>query len=277
MNSDRSIDELLELYEIPNISDLGSDIIIKYFDDISVKEVMKLCRVNKQFNIVCQKDFMWRRKVKNDYGIETKYGRTWKETAQLLFETNMINLNQKWVNGKTYQQLFDESLESKSNDYFKDLYEKHNVMRIIFPAHVTDIEIAKDFILNDQDSPMIEWNDPGDDRIEEFNLKYNNILNSTDTLQNHISKMTRELSIVAHAATEIRGTSSDYGFGLASSATEYWAYEQGYNMHNQVDTHSSTKQAEMTRRLSKFIDPNLYIMTYSIMSLYNLSEITIWT
>ena len=79
MNSDRSVNELLEVFGVLNLSNLGSDIIIEVFDDISVKEVMKLCRVNNQFNIVCQKEGMWKRKVKNDYGIERKYGRTWKE------------------------------------------------------------------------------------------------------------------------------------------------------------------------------------------------------
>ena len=84
MNSDRSIEELLEVFEVPNLSNLGSDVIVKYFDNISVKEIMKLCRVNKQFNIVCQRESMWKRKVKNDYGVETKYGRTWKEIGEVI-------------------------------------------------------------------------------------------------------------------------------------------------------------------------------------------------
>nr|QBK92851.1 MAG: hypothetical protein LCPAC401_04890 [Pithovirus LCPAC401] len=276
MNSDRSINELLKVFGVLNLSNLGSDIIIKFFDDISVKEVMKLCRVNKQFNIVCKKNFMWRRKVKNDYGIETKYGRTWKDTARLLFETNMINLNQKWVNGKTYKELFDEGLESKNNDYFNDLYEKYKMKSIIFPSYVVDIETAEDFVAHDDDSPVKQFYAPDDEIIENFNSMYN-ILNSIDNLQKHISEMTREFSVVAHAVNEIRRTSSDYGFGLASSVTEYWAAEQWEDVHNHIDTHSSTKKAEMIKRLSKFIDPNLYIMTYSFMSLYNLSEVSMWS
>nr|QBK92658.1 MAG: F-box family protein [Pithovirus LCPAC401] len=72
MNTNRSIDELLSLFNVRNISELGSDVIIKYFDDISVKEAMKLCRVNKQFNEVCKKESVWRNKVSYDYGIKKK-------------------------------------------------------------------------------------------------------------------------------------------------------------------------------------------------------------
>ncbi len=100
MNTDRSVGELLELFNVQNISQLGSDVIRKFFDDISYKEIMKLCRVSKQFNIACNKESMWKKKVKNDYGITKILDSTWKDTARLLFESNMINLNADWVNGK---------------------------------------------------------------------------------------------------------------------------------------------------------------------------------
>nr|QBK92801.1 MAG: uncharacterized protein LCPAC401_04390 [Pithovirus LCPAC401] len=277
MNSDRSIDELLEVFGVSNLSNLGSDIIIKYFDDISVREVMKLCRVNKQFNIVCKKEGMWKRKVKNDYGIETKYEKTWKETAQLLFETNMINLGHIWINGKTYQELFNEGLESKSNDYFKDLYRKYDLIKIVFPAYVTDIKTAKEFLENDDDSSIQSYygaDMPG--LIKLFNSLNKDILKNVDKLQKQITTMTREFSVVAHSVSEIRGSNSDYNFGLASMASEQISFEQGQDVSHQFDSHTPINQAEITRRLTKFIDPNLYIMTYSFMSLYNLAEINVW-
>ncbi len=64
MNTDRSVEELLELVKVKDISQLGSDVIREFFDDISYKEVMKLCRVNRQFNIACNKESMWKKKVK---------------------------------------------------------------------------------------------------------------------------------------------------------------------------------------------------------------------
>nr|QBK93186.1 MAG: uncharacterized protein LCPAC403_03200 [Pithovirus LCPAC403] len=282
MNSDRYIKELLEVFGVPNLSNLGSDVIVKYFDDISVKEVMKLCRVNRQFNIACQNDSMWRRKVKNDYGIKTKYGKTWKETAQFLFGYNMINLNQTWVNGKTYRELFDESLESKDNNYFKDLRKKYDLLTIIFPSYVEDIETAKLAVLNPDDS-LSRWartsigqisEEDGDGIYEEINEDYENILQDEDRLKKQAFGMTREFVVVACASAEIRGTFSSNNFGLSSAAVENLAY---------TDVTSDSIIAEIPieskikiKKLAKFIDPNLYILTYSIMSLYSLWVLDVW-
>ncbi len=282
MNTDRSIEELLEVFGVPNLSNLGSDVIVKYFDDISVKEVMKLCRVNRQFNIVCQKESMWKRKVKNDYGIETKYGRTWKETAQFLFEYNMINLNQTWINGKTYKQLFDESLESKSNDYFKDLYKKYDLLTIIFPSYVKDIRTAKLAVLNHEDS-LSNWArsfigqiSERDENIiyEEINEEYDDILENEVRLKKQIAGMTKEFVVIAFASSEIRGTYSDNSFGLSSASTDNSAYQDldEDSIIAEIPIESKIK----IKKLTKFIDPNLYILTYSIMSLYSLWVLDVW-
>ncbi len=84
MNTNRSVEELLKLVKVQNISQLGSDVIRELFNNISVKEVMKLCRVSKQFNIVC----------------ETKSETRLWNNKDVRFESNMINLNAHWVNGK---------------------------------------------------------------------------------------------------------------------------------------------------------------------------------
>ena len=76
MNSDRSVEELLAMFNVENISELGSDIIMEFFNNISVKEAMNLCEVNKQFNAICKKESTWRNKVLNDYGIVKKYRKT---------------------------------------------------------------------------------------------------------------------------------------------------------------------------------------------------------
>ena len=81
MESDSLVSELFELFDGKNIFDVSLDIIAKFFYNISVKEILKLCRVNKKFNSVCQRESLWRNKVLLDYGIKKKYGRTWKERA----------------------------------------------------------------------------------------------------------------------------------------------------------------------------------------------------
>nr|QBK93593.1 MAG: uncharacterized protein LCPAC404_02970 [Pithovirus LCPAC404] len=282
MNSDRSVDELLDVFGVSNISNLGSDVIIKFFDDISVKEVMKLCRVNKQFNIVCQKDSMWKRKVKNDYGVEIKYEKTWKDTAQFLFEYNMINLNETWINGKTYKELLDESLESKSNDYFKDLYKKYDLMTIIFPSYVKDIRTAKLAVLNPDES-LSDWTrssigqipeEDGSISYGEINEEFNDILKSENKLKKQAAGMTREFVVIAFASAEIRGTYSSNSFGLSSAAEENLVYTDVTEdiVVAEIPIESKIK----IKRLAKFIDPNLYILTYSTMSLYSLWVLDVW-
>nr|QBK93594.1 MAG: F-box-like protein [Pithovirus LCPAC404] len=259
---------------------VGSDVVFKYFDYISVKEMMKLCRVNRQFNIVCQKDSMWRRKVKNDYGVKTKYGKTWKDTAQFLFEYNMINLNQKWVNEKTYKELFDESLKSESDTYFKDLYDEYHLITIIFPSYVKDIITAKESVLSFKDS-LIRWNpyipiseESENEAYEEINEDYDNILEDENRLKKQAIGMTREFSVIALASSEIRGTYSNNSFGLSSAAEEILCY---------ADCSEKTGEMEYgdlkikIKKLTRIVDPNLYIMTYSVMPLYNLWFLDVWS
>ncbi len=284
MNTNRSVEELLELFEVQNISQLGSDVIRKFFDDISYKEIMKLCRVSKQFNIACNKESMWKRKVKNDYGITKILDSTWKDTARLLFESNMINLNANWVNGKTYRELLEEGLESKSDQYFYDLYDDLELLPIVFPDYVHNIETAKEYVVNDYELEFeyvldIVWDEISDTKkYITFNHVYNNILNNEDMLNLQVTAMTREFSVVAHAVSEIRGYSLDNDFGLAQRASDI-------SQHNLIDEdtgkpflimQSNSEQANMNRRLAKLIDPMLYVITYCLMSSKNLRIIDIW-
>ena len=154
MNTDRSIEELLELLGIQNISQLDDEIIYTYFDDISYGELMKLYEADKKFNRgVYNNETMWKKKMKNDYGIVKIYGISWKETAHLLFESNMINLNANWVNGKTYRELFEEGLKSKSNNnYFRDLYNDYDLLLIVFPEYVHVTEDAIYYVTHDPEA-----------------------------------------------------------------------------------------------------------------------------
>nr|QBK93587.1 MAG: uncharacterized protein LCPAC404_02910 [Pithovirus LCPAC404] len=277
MNSDRSVNELLEVFGISNISNLGSDVIIKFFDDISVKEVMKLCRVNKQFNAGCWGDSMWKRKVENDYGVETKYGRTWKDTAQFLSEYNMINLNETWVNGKTYKELLDESLESKNDNYFKDLRDKYKLGEIIFPSYVHDIQTAKEFVLtreswgSDSTESM-----PEEEKItiyERFNRNNGNILEDENRLKKQVAGMTREFAVIVFASAEIKGTYTHNNFGLSSLMSQNLYYS---DFSEDVGIELSTEAELKIKKLTRMVDPNLYIMTYSVMSPNNLVNLDIW-
>nr|QBK92734.1 MAG: F-box family protein [Pithovirus LCPAC401] len=98
------------LLNIQNISELGTDVIEEFFYGISVKEILKLSVINTTFSEACKRESFWKKKVLLDYGVEKKYGETWKETAILLSDSNMINLGKEWVDGQTYGELLEEGM-----------------------------------------------------------------------------------------------------------------------------------------------------------------------
>ncbi len=256
MNSNRTIGELLRLFKVNNISELGSDIIIKFFDDISVKEVMKLCRVNRQFNEACKKESMWRRKVKNDYGIEKKYGKTWKETAHNLYDANMINIAQEWIEGKTYGKVMKEGLDDDYR-FFGKLLEKYKIGQYVFPEYVDDIKSADAYLSNTHGFDY------------EFFIEYDThgMSDSEADLQRHLRLMTREFSVIAHAVGEMSGEYSEGGFALASS--------QADDIEGSIEN-TPEERVKMQKIVKLFMDPILYVMTYSIMNLKNLSDIEVF-
>ncbi len=70
----------------------------------------------------------YREKVKNDYGIYHMYGNSWRDTIRFLSDMKMINLNKRWIDGKTYSELLH--------------------LGDIFPKYVVDIESAQEFVNN---------------------------------------------------------------------------------------------------------------------------------
>nr|QBK93889.1 MAG: hypothetical protein LCPAC406_02030 [Pithovirus LCPAC406] len=108
-----SVTDILEQLEFKaqDLNYLTPVLIQKIFSTLTVKEISLLCVTNRKFDIVCKQESLWKDKVLSDYGIEKKYGATWRETAQRMSEINMINLNGKWINGETYRELLGEDIE----------------------------------------------------------------------------------------------------------------------------------------------------------------------
>ncbi len=90
-----------------NLNNLPSSQVWNIFSGLTVGEISLLCNTFKKFNVICKNESFWRNKIFNDYGIEKKYGTTWRETAQRMFQINMINLNKRWIDGRTYKELLD--------------------------------------------------------------------------------------------------------------------------------------------------------------------------
>ncbi len=105
-----TVDEILERIHLKkgSLASLPPAVIQEIFIDLSIGQILKICRSSVAFNSVCGRESLWQIKVWNDFGIEKKYWDTWRKTAENLLKMKMINLNKKWVNGMTYNEVINQ-------------------------------------------------------------------------------------------------------------------------------------------------------------------------
>ncbi len=163
---------------------LTKDIIAEIFLYFTVKEISILFRVNTQFNI----DVNWKRIIQKEFGINKRYCDTWKDTAELLSQSNMINLGKKWINGKTYRDMFFESLNC--SNYFTDLRNQYKIKEYYFPEHVKNSKMAIKLI-NDKHITL-----------DSFRYFHGIDVNDEKYIEYHISFMTREYIVLCHAHSQ---------------------------------------------------------------------------
>nr|QBK93212.1 MAG: uncharacterized protein LCPAC403_03460 [Pithovirus LCPAC403] len=91
---------------------------------LSIKETALILKVNSRFNTIIGST--WKRKIMIEFGLETMYNLTWKETAKFLTKVKMINMKKKWIDGRTYEELLRDSLNYEH--YFDDLRFKYSAI-----------------------------------------------------------------------------------------------------------------------------------------------------
>ena len=99
----RTVDEILRDIRLNKKNITSPDVINEIFIDLKIKDILKICRVNRAFNNACKNEGMWETKIWDEYGVKKKYGETWRETAQNLSRSNMINMRYKRNDGRTYE------------------------------------------------------------------------------------------------------------------------------------------------------------------------------
>ena len=161
---------------MPSIFIAGSDIVAEIFHYISVKQTFIICRLNVFANLVCQKESLWKDKIPFEYGIKKKYGKTWKETAKLLCKSNMINLEKKWVNGKTYGELLEEAVKSDDNFFFNIIMKNRGLPNCIYFPKYYNVVRANHFISQE--------------------LKIYHTIRCKYALKKHMKVVTREFAII---------------------------------------------------------------------------------
>nr|QBK93245.1 MAG: F-box-like family protein [Pithovirus LCPAC403] len=98
-----------------NLDNLSTSQLETVFSDLKAREISLLCVVSRKFNELCKDESFWRNRVLNNHGIDKKYGSTWRETAKNMDEINMINLNGVWIDGRTYREILDDTLQNGIN------------------------------------------------------------------------------------------------------------------------------------------------------------------
>nr|QBK92598.1 MAG: F-box family protein [Pithovirus LCPAC401] len=122
-----SVSEILTKVRL-NLQDLNNVSLAQLetvFLDLTVKEISLLCAVNKRFNTVCENESFWKNKVLNDYGIHKKHGNTWRQTSINMSKVNMINLDTKWIDRRTYREIFDDALQQGSTEFIINLQRRY--------------------------------------------------------------------------------------------------------------------------------------------------------
>ncbi len=102
------------------LQNLPVDVTEKILLDLTIKEIFKSCRTDKKINRICERESFWRKKVTQTYGIKRLVGKSWSSLAKLL-ENNvgylqMIDMNLTYLDGKTYMEILNEALDSKTDE-----------------------------------------------------------------------------------------------------------------------------------------------------------------
>lgn len=114
--------------ESKNQIKLPKDMVISIFHSLEPKDILKLCSIDTNFNSACQSELLWKNLCLIEYGIDNKILSTWKDTAKLLIENKMFNLNDKWVvTDETYRDLYNRFrlLPNARDDFVKYIDEKY--------------------------------------------------------------------------------------------------------------------------------------------------------
>nr|QBK93685.1 MAG: F-box family protein [Pithovirus LCPAC404] len=115
MSSEREILTKLNL-KSRDFNDLPLSRLRDILTELYTQEISLLCGTNKRINTICEDESFWKNVVFQQYGLDKKYGETWRKTAMNMDKANMINLGKKWYDGRTYREIMDEQYKKKHID-----------------------------------------------------------------------------------------------------------------------------------------------------------------
>ncbi len=246
------MDKILERINLTrrDLNDLNPDLIQEMFLNLSISEISLLCRVSRSFDAVCQRESLWQTKIWSDYGVDKKYGETWRETAKLMTEVNMINLNKKWVNGETYKHILTKAWNKGKRGIIYLIKLQLNAFYDIIPNE--NVAVKLQYTRSDIDSFK--------EVIEHIDI---NRESTNDAFDRFMKIRSKEFTILIATFTVLEKT-----YPLLPSAS----YE---SFNGKIQSHQKNiieiKDAYFS--IIKLIDPILYIMQFSVFSKHDLREV----
>nr|QBK93883.1 MAG: F-box-like family protein [Pithovirus LCPAC406] len=228
-----SVNEILAKLNIrrKDLNNLSTTQLETIFSNLTSKEISLLCRVNRKFNTLCKYESYWKNRVRNRHGIRKMYGDTWRETAKIMDEFNMINMDTVWLDGRTYWEILDDALENGHN-----ILEGLQVKYLL--PYVND---------NKEDAEHLRGDIRGDkEEIQFFGKNVNGKLYTDDELDNISLINSWDLDVIYTAV-------------LIYGPLNVGVYE--FLPGGGIDTASQSYES-----LRKMIDPILYVMQFSSVS-----------
>ena len=208
------------------------------FRDLTVKEIATLCTVSKRFNTLCKNESFWRNKVFDDYGIEKKYGDTWRQTAINMDKVDMINLGAKWIDGRTYMEILDDALKNGA-DVITDL----------------QLEYLRSWFDNKRDSEYMLSRLDDEKQIQSFSEIYEDTFQTDDGTHSIFLIKSSEIDVIYATVLTYKG--------------------KGLYLPGDTITDTTTGDSLLSYDfLRKMIDPIIYVMQFSSFSPERLAKVS---
>ncbi len=232
LNFVTSVDKVLRKLTHQDLNTMSFTELQSSILDLSVKEISMLCGVSRRFNKIGEDEPFWRRKVLYNYGINKRYGATWRETAKRFYITNMINLGARWANDQTYREVLDEYLNRGADELY---YNQMEMLDKIFQNE----DAAHDMLIIYNPSPQ---------EIRNFSRQFHLDRELTDAEIDKIRLITsRDIEVIKSVILILIHSTEDF---LPGTADDNTVGEMDYNGENH-------------EFLRKLIDPVPYVMQSS--------------
>ncbi len=149
-----------------SVNKLSTDVITEIYSYLTIRSISNILVVSKLFNI--KSDILWRIFMKSEFGVERKICNSWKDTAILLSQCNMINMSKRWIDGRTYHEIYTDSFTYPN--YFDIVDYNRNSSVFYQPSNIIDEKTAREYVIKHYPKT----------NLDAFRIYYDNVPTQSD-------------------------------------------------------------------------------------------------